>query len=225
MPYCSNCGNKVLDTDKFCNNCGSPIRPVSSPSQSYSTPPPPPSTVSTRNPPSPPPSYTPQRPIGETIITTVSNFQKPKSFGRWDAYILLATNQNLIIVQLTKDMVNKSIKQAQEQAKAEGKGFFGQWAAQLGTGFDYASQYHGWTKDQLLAEIPSALVIPHSSVTQVELRSEQRNSYGKDYPESIYRLKIHVAGGVHEFESHSLDTKIKAFHDHYPGRFKTNVYF
>jgi len=22
-----------------------------------------------------------------------------------------------------------------------------------------------------------------------------------------------------------LDTKIKAFHDHYPGRFKTNVYF
>lgn len=227
MPYCSNCGNKVLDTDKFCNNCGSPTRPVSAPAQSNNTPPsPPPSTVSTRNPPPPPPpAYTSQRPIGETIITTVSNFQKPKSFGRWDAYILLATQQNLIIAQLTKDMVNQSIKKAQDAAKAEGKGFFGQWAAQLGTSFDYAAQYNGLTKDQLLAEIPNALVIPHQSVTQVELRSENRNSYGKDYPESIYKLKIHVAGGVHEFESHTLDTKIKAFHDHYPGRFKTNVYF
>ncbi|MCB2171606.1 zinc ribbon domain-containing protein [archaeon] len=214
MPYCSNCGAKVLETDKFCNNCGTPLRPVEAPTPVNHAPPPPPPT-----------RVQPSSPAGETIITTVSNFQKPKSFGRWDAYILLATNQNLIIVQLTKDMVNQSIKKAQDAAKAEGKGFFGQWAAQLGTSFDYAAQYNGWTKDQLLAEIPNALVLPHSSVTQVELRSENRNSYGKDYPETIYKLKIHVAGGVHEFESHSLDTKIKAFHNYYSGRFKTNVYF
>jgi len=214
MPYCSNCSAKVLETDKFCNNCGTPRRPVEAPTPVNHAPPPPPPT-----------RVQPSSPAGETIITTVSNFQKPKSFGRWDAYILLATNQNLIIVQLTKDMVNQSIKKAQDAAKAEGKGFFGQWAAQLGTSFDYAAQYNSWTKDQLLAEIPNALVLPHSSVTQVELRSDNRNSYGKDYPEIIYKLKIHVAGGVHEFESHSLDIKIKAFHNYYSGRFKTNVYF
>ena len=145
MPYCSNCGNKVLDTDKFCNNCGTPVRPVNLPPSQRNTPPPPPppppSTMS-RNPP-PSPSYAQPQSYGETIVTTVSNFQKPKSFGRFDAYIILATAQNLILIQLTNDMVNRSIKEAQEKAKTEGKGFWGQWGAQLGTSFDYAAKYAG----------------------------------------------------------------------------------
>ncbi len=213
MPFCSNCGAKVMETDKFCNNCGAPLRPVETHTPVNDTPPPPPTT------------YTPPASVGETVNVTISNFQKPKSFGRWDAYILLATPLNLMIVQLTKDMINQSIRQVQEQAKSEGKGFFGQWAAQLGTSFDYAAQYRGCTKEQVLAKVPSVLIIPHSSVSQVELRSERQASYGKEVDASIYKLRIHAGGTKHEYEAHSLDPNIKAFHDLYAGRFKTNVYF
>ena len=212
MPFCSNCGAKVLETDKFCNNCGSPLRPVDAPAPVNNTPP-------------LPTTYTPPAPVGETVNVTISNLQKPKSFGRWDAYILLATSQNLMIVQLTKDMVNQSIKQAQDAAKAEGKGFFGQWAAQLGTSFDYAAQYRGWTKEQVLAKIPNTMIIPHSSVSQVELRSERQSSYGKDVDTYKYKLKIHAAGSVHEFEATTIDTNLKTLKNLYGGRFKSNVYF
>lgn len=214
MPYCSNCGVKVLDTDKFCNNCGAQLRTV--------TPPPP----MNRDLPPPPPTTPRPAPQGETITTTISNFQKPKSLGRWDSYIILASNQNLLLIQLTNEMVNKSIKEAQEKAKAEGKGFWGQWGAQLGTSFDYAAKYTGWTKEQVLAEIPTALVIPNNTVSLIELTSEiNRGDYGKDVQRSLYKLKIHTAGGKHELEAHSLDTKIKTFHNLFQGRFKTNVHF
>ena len=227
MPYCSNCGNKILDNDKFCNNCGAQTRPVNPPTQPRNAPPPPP-TSTFRNPPPPPPPQTYSQPqsIGETIVTTVSNFQKPKSFGRWDAYIILATTQNLLLIQLTADMVNRSIKEAQEKAKAEGKGFWGQWGAQLGTSFDYAAKYSGWTKEQVLTEIPTTLVIPNSMVSKIELFSEtNRDDYDQTVQRYEYKLKIFTAGGKHELEAGTLDTKIKMFHDLFPGRFKTNIRF
>jgi hypothetical protein len=156
----------------------------------------------------------------------VSNFQKPKSFGRWDAYIILATTQNLLLIQLTTDMVNRSIKEAQERAKAEGKGFWGQWGAQLGTSFDYAAKYIGWTKEQVLAETPTTLVIPNSMVSKIELSSElNHDDYDKIVQRFDYKLKIFTASGKHELESRTLDTKIKMFHDLFPGRFKTNIPF
>ncbi|TRO53096.1 zinc ribbon domain-containing protein [Candidatus Bathyarchaeota archaeon] len=239
MPYCSNCGNKVLDTDKFCNNCGAQVRPVNPPPSMRNTPPPPPPTSTpNRNPPPPPPpstmnrtpppppAYAQPQSYGETIVTTVSNFQKPKSFGRFDAYIILATAQNLILIQLTNDMVNRSIKEAQEKAKAEGKGFWGQWGAQLGTSFDYAAKYAGWTKEQVLAEIPDAQIIPNQTVSKIELTSSVNSAdYGKAVQRNDYKLKIYTAGGKYELESGTLDTKIKVFHSLFPGRFQTNVRF
>ncbi|TRO49396.1 zinc ribbon domain-containing protein [Candidatus Bathyarchaeota archaeon] len=239
MPYCSNCGNKVLDTDKFCNNCGAQVRPVNPPPSMRNTPPPPPPTSTpNRNPPPPPPpstmnrtpppppAYAQPQSYGETIVTTVSNFQKPKSFGRFDAYIILATAQNLLLIQLTNDMVNRSIKEAQEKAKAEGKGFWGQWGAQLGTSFDYAAKYAGWTKEQVLAEIPDAQIIPNQTVSKIELTSSVNSAdYGKAVQRNDYKLKIYTAGGKLELESGTLDTKIKVFHSLFPGRFQTNVHF
>ena len=159
-------------------------------------------------------------------MTTVSNFQKPKSFGRWDAYIILATSQNLLLIQLTNEMINRSIKEAQEKAKAEGKGFWGQWGAQLGTSFDYAAKYTGWTKEQVLAEIPSAQLIPNQSVTKIELTSSVNSAdYGKAVQRNDYKLKIYTTGGKHELEAGTLDTKIKAFSGLFPGRFQTNIRF
>ena len=123
-------------------------------------------------------------------------------------------------------MVNKAIKMAQESAKAEGKGFFGQWAAQMGTSFDYAIKYTGWTKEQVLAEMPSAQIIPNSSVSKIELFSEINSAdYGKAMQRNQYKLKIYSTTGKTELESGTLDTKIKAFHSLFPGRFQTNVSF
>ncbi len=222
----------MLDTDKFCNNCGAQIRPVDPTSQTRNTtPPPPPSNKSPQQPYTPPPPppqrNTPQpQPSSETIVATVSNFQKPKSLGRWDSYIILATPQNLLLVQLTNDMVNKTIKEAQESAKAEGKGFFGQWAAQMGTSFDYAVKYSGWTKDQVLAEIPAAQIIPNSSISKIELFSDTNSAdYGKAVQRSQYKLKIYAAGSKYELEAGTLDTKIKSLYSLFQGRFQTNIHF
>jgi hypothetical protein len=78
----------------------------------------------------------------------------------------------------------------------------------------------------VLAETPTTLVIPNSMVSKIELSSEtNRNDYGKTVQRHDYKLKIFTASGKHELEAGTLDTKIKMFHDLFPGRFKTNIHF
>ena len=145
-----------------------------------------------------------------------------KSFGRSDNYFLTASGKRLIISPLIQDMLNKSVKQAQEQAKAEGKGFFGQWKAQLGTSFNYADQYLGVPSDNVINQNPGSLVLQNASISQIELKS--RNEYHNDNNVSVYTLYIRTSQGTFEYR---LDTTtgMKELLNLYNGRTKSNVHF
>ena len=67
---------------------------------------------------------------GETTVGVIL-FRKPKSLGRWDTYTGVVTSQRLIFAQMTNEMLKTAVQQSRDQAKAEGKGFFGQWSDQL----------------------------------------------------------------------------------------------
>ena len=63
---------------------------------------------------------------GEATVGVIV-FRKMKSLGRYDSYAGVVTTERMIFAQLTADMLNQAAQQARDQAKAEGKGFFGQW--------------------------------------------------------------------------------------------------
>ena len=207
MPFCTECGARIEPSHKFCNNCGTPTH--------QSTPPAP-----RNNPPPPPPAYT--APANDPIITTITILRKMKSLGRSDNYFLTASSQRLIIAPLSKEMINRSVKQAQETAKAEGKGFFGQWKAQLGTSFNYADQYLGVPSDTIINQNPGSITLQNQSITQIQLKS--RNEHHNDSNVSIYTLYIRSNQGTYEYR---LDTTngVKELLDLYKGRTKSNVHF
>ena len=125
MPYCENCGKPLKETAKFCGNCGTPVEssvkaePVSAPV----------APVIAEAEPSV--SEKPQEPSLTEPVVSVLMLRKPKSLGRYDTYSGVLTNQRLIFAQMTSSMLKDAIKQAKEQAKANGKGFF--WSMERAT--------------------------------------------------------------------------------------------
>ncbi|MCC6028835.1 MAG: hypothetical protein LM591_01665 [Candidatus Korarchaeum sp.] len=87
-----------------------------------------------------------ERVIGAILL------KKPKSMGRWDTYAAVITTRKMIFAQITKDMVKRATEEARQKAKAEGKGFLGQWSAQLGASFGYARRYLNMEPSDILSE-------------------------------------------------------------------------
>ena len=149
MPFCEKCGNQVNADSKFCRSCGAKLTPTvqAAPVQAQPVvypPPPPPAPVQgapvQQQAPTPTVSQpqtqpSPQQNSSEQIIAAIT-LKKNKSFGRWDTFTGVFTNQQLIIAQMTSDMVKDATMQARDKAKAEGKGFWGQWSDEVAVEYD-----------------------------------------------------------------------------------------
>jgi len=99
----------------------------------------------------------------------VPTLKKMKFMGQWDLFAMVVTERRAIFAHITKDMVNQAIKDAQEKAKSEGKGFFGQWGAQLNTSFFYTQRYKHMSPEQVLREQPDNFAIEHGEITKVNV--------------------------------------------------------
>jgi hypothetical protein len=221
MPYCENCGSQVNPNAKFCGNCGAAryqattIKPPvnAQPTQpkrerlSYYSPPSPTSTP----PPSPsPPIMQPstiQAPVrmqpapfmpqtGSEATVGVILFRKPKSLGRWDTYTGVVTNQRLIFAQMTSEMLKVAVQQSRDQAKAEGKGFFGQWSDQLKATFGYSKKYLTMPPQAILAETPCNFAIYNNTISDIKVKLEH-NQEGQ-----VHDLKIEIHSTTGKFEYH-----------------------
>ncbi len=104
---------------------------------------------------------------GERVLSVVPTLKKMKFLGQWDTYALMITERRSIFCHITKEMVNQGLKEAQAKAKAEGKGFWGQWGAQLDTSFFYTQKYKQMTPEQAIREQPDNFAIDHSDLARV----------------------------------------------------------
>jgi hypothetical protein len=135
-----------------------------------------------------------QQPGGENAVGYII-LRKPKSMGRWDTYTGVLTPQRLIFAQMTNQMINDAVKQSRDQAKAEGKGFFGQWGDQLRATFYYGRRYLSMPPDVILAETPGNFALNNSIVNEVKIKLK-RDSEGH-----VHELEVefHSAQGKYEF--------------------------
>ena len=103
------------------------------------------------------------------MISVVPTLKKMKFMGAWDTYALIITERRAIFCHITKEMVNQAVKDAQEKAKAEGKGFWDQWGAQLDTSFFYTEKYKRMSPEQAIREQPDNFTLEHSEISKVLL--------------------------------------------------------
>lgn len=132
-------------------------------------------------------TYPPQQ-TGEATVGVIL-FRHPKSLGRYDSYAGVVTTERLIMAQLTSEMLNQAAQRAREQAKAQGKGFFGAWGDQLRATMGYINRYMTISPQAIVMETQGNFAIYNSTISEI---------------------KIHVKGddenGTREFEAEIKST-------------------
>ncbi|MGD6806196.1 MAG: zinc ribbon domain-containing protein [Candidatus Bathyarchaeia archaeon] len=203
MPYCEKCGSPVSPDANFCGKCGAPRKPASTPPiqntqpspavNSAIPPPPPPPEPSTQ---APPPTQPPPQQTGEVTYGLLV-LRKPKSLGRYDSYAGVVTSQRLIFAQLTADMINAAAQQARDQAKAEGKGFFGQWADQLKNTFGFTNRYLTMAPEAILSETPGNYALPNNGIAEIKvhLKGDHDNNARR-----YFEIEFKSSNGNYKFQ-------------------------
>jgi hypothetical protein len=157
--YCTNCGSLIKEDQKFCGSCGTPVELVSGAGLSQ----PRPLTQEGQQ-------FT--SPQGETIKNIIPNLMLAKSWGRSDTFNLIVTERRSIFAKITNQIMNETIKIRREKAAAEGKGFFGKWAAQM-SGFNtYTDRYYTMRPEEALRENEGNFQIENSTIKNVKSGSD-----------------------------------------------------
>jgi len=103
------------------------------------------------------------------VISVIPTLKKMKFLGAWDTFALIITERRAIFCHITNDMVNRALKEAQEKAKAEGKGFWDQWGTQLDVSFFYTEKYKKMSPEEAIREQPDNFALDHSEISRVVL--------------------------------------------------------
>jgi hypothetical protein len=224
MPYCENCGSQVNPNAKFCGNCGAaqntpvnaqpkPEAPLYPPPSSPMPPPPPPPPMDTQylqmQPAAPIATANSEYVVGAIIL------RKSKSLGRWDTYTGVVTSQRLIFAQMTSEMLKTATQQAREQGKAEGKGFFGQWAEQLKGIYGYAKRYLLMQPPAILAETMGNFALENNTISEIKLKERLIRENQQIYE---FEVQIHSTAGKYEYIMDQNKDYIKLLKQVYVGR-------
>jgi hypothetical protein len=234
MPYCGICGAQINLDVKFCGNCGAmqnfntgtapmQVQPKAAQPVSFTPPPPPP-------PPPPQASVTQapavnyfqaqpvaQRTYSEQIIGAIV-LRRPKSLGRYDTFTGVLTNQRFIIAQMTSDMVKDATMQARDQAKADGKGFWGQWSEQLKASFGYTRRYLTMQPDAIIAETPGNFAVNNDTIREIKLKL--KNIGQPDDNRHEFEVEIQSSIGKYEYRMDEHSDFVDLLKKAYPDRVK-----
>jgi hypothetical protein len=202
MSYCGNCGSPLPPNAKFCGNCGAQqqapqnqpayVQPNPAGTAYYSPPPPPPmQTPSSMQPTSSTPMTGAESTVGVVLL------KKMKSLGRYDTWAGVVTNQRLIFAQLTSEMLSAAAQQARNQAKAEDKGFWGQWGDQIKGTLGYANRYFSMPPQAILAETPGNFCVDNSMVSEIKVHltgtgEDEQREFKVDFHSGIGNFEFHM---------------------------------
>jgi hypothetical protein len=118
-----------------------------------------------------------------------------------DSFVLAFTPQRILFAQQTYQMMQDNVLQARDSARQAGKGFFGQWAAQLGS--NQGQVYASMTPQQILAERPENYAIPADEIRSIRLHEENNDEAGA----STYVMVIDALGNRERLHFSHLDLR------------------
>ena len=213
MLYCKNCGRLITPDARFCEVCGTSVNSLEQPLQpaqpTYGVPPPPPPPPDYCQQPAPPvyqPQVSPQQAVppqtsfqqGQERAVGAIPLRKTKSLGRYDSWTAVITNFRIIFAQTTNEMTTHAASQAKEQAKADGKGFWGQYKDQLKGYYNFSQRYVSMDPNASLAETPGNFAVDNSGIREIKIHTKDEYR-GGDYYRSEYSVEIKSAQGTYEF--------------------------
>lgn len=180
-------------------------------------------------PPPPPPTYQPtaSQPVqtptyggyGEQVVG-VMLLRKPKSMGRYDTYTGIVTTHRMIFAQMTSQMLNTAIQEARDQAKAEGRGFWGQWEEQLRASFGYTKKYLSMDPNAAVAETPGNFFVNNADIREVKVNLKNLHRAGDTVQRHEFELEVHFSQGRYTFRMDKNDDCVKMLKQVYSERLR-----
>lgn len=138
----------------------------------------------------------------EQVLSIVHNLKKGKSFGRWDVYNVAVTDQRCIFALVTGDMAKEAVRLANEQGKAEGKGFFDRWGDQIKISLFYGEKYRTWAPENILSENSANFAIAHSELLKVQFKQKHSiQDKGALIRRILGEVNFETTRGKYTFES------------------------
>ncbi|AQX74846.1 hypothetical protein B1772_04985 [Dehalococcoides mccartyi] len=134
-------------------------------------------------------------PVEEKILGVVPNFKKSKSWGRWDTYSLVVTDQSFIFAMMTSQMVKDAAAEAQKSGKESGKGFFARWGDQIKSGFILYKKYYNMPAEAILDENKDNFQLLIANISRVTIRKKTGDENQSDTTE----IKIEAVSGKQEY--------------------------
>ncbi|WP_321429228.1 hypothetical protein [uncultured Methanolobus sp.] len=136
--------------------------------------------------------------MDDEIIGIVPNLKKSKMLGlSYDMFTLIATPDSTIFAKVTREMLNQVIQESRAQAKAEGKGFFGQWGAQMSGANKYAERYANMSAQAALAENEANFAIPNAGISSIKVR--KKSGYDDDQIQITWEINIKSNSGKFKY--------------------------
>jgi hypothetical protein len=129
-----------------------------------------------------------------------------------DLYHMVVTDRRLIFARQTKEMQSADVNNARERAKQEGKGFFGQIGAQMGT--RSGDKYLAIAPNLILTENAQNFSIDLNQVTKIATYHADFEDNSPDTMEVItpgqkYKFNIQNAYNVERELKQFLGQKVK----------------
>ncbi len=137
----------------------------------------------------------------EEIKSITPNLRENKVFGA-KTYNVILTDKRLVFAQVTSQMIKQETQKARQDAKNQGKGFFGKWASQIGAAMSFSERYKDMPVDDILDENPGNFYIDRNQIRKVKVRSvDDTNNY---------RVIIKTTGGKYKFNSKTYPKELKS---------------
>lgn len=178
--FCTTCGASLGADARFCTKCG---QTVADPSQQAGAPAAPPAQAADPGQPAGPPPPVDALSAAnraETVMATIPNGTLKAGFMGFGSkpHILVLTDRRVIFARITNEMMKQLVSAARDDAKSQGKGFMGQWGAQLTAYTKFAERYSGMHPDEILAETPENFAIDRSTIRKAKLKAGSMNEDG-----------------------------------------------
>ena len=175
--FCSACGAVLSPGHAFCTACGARVDAPAAASD-------------------------------ERIVAVVGNLTEISGFMgvKSKTYTLVITESRIIFARLTKERMSAMVNAARDEAKSAGKGFFGQWGAQIGSSMKYHEAYWQMTPAAALAETEGNFAIDRSAIRGMKYKHGMTNDDGTSSPD---RMIIITTSGKHKLQVNGSVSAVK----------------
>jgi hypothetical protein len=206
--FCAYCGTEFRENDRFCGQCGQPV-PTLAPAPGPQAAPAQPDTAPPVPQPAAPPAPAPEQPVApapeprrasrpeEAILGVVASVQRRHGFMglKVDSYSVIVTPQRLVFAYLSKQTMNDAVRQANAEAKAQGKGFFGVIGAQLRWLEVLTRKYYEMQPSEIFQVYPGSFQIANNEIRRIRFFQ----SGDDDSSRVEEKIRFETVSGKHEF--------------------------